>query len=307
MAMLDVLSGGRLLAGFPVGTAMDTNFCYGQIPALTRDKYSENHDLIMKAWKESEPFAFDGKYNQLRYVNCWPKPIQKPHPPIYIPGGGSIETWDFCIEHEYNYSFLSFGGYLAGKALLDGYWDRVAHAGVDESPYRAAFAQTIFVADSDAEAEDLYAEHALYFYNRCLHVYPGFADAPGYRTIKTLKAGALSQLTAAAQRNFASLTWKDLVEGGHVIAGSPDTVRERMEDMIKGLRIGTVFGLFHVGNMPDWKTRYSSTLFAEKVMPQLKNLWPNYEGDDRWWCKPLETRLDPLETIGGVARSDLQK
>ncbi len=267
-AMLDVISGGRLVAGFPVGTSMDTNYCYGQIPALTRDKYAENHDLIMRAWRETEPFAFDGKYNQLRYVNCWPKPIQKPHPPIYIPGGGSIETWDFCVEHEYNYSFLSFGGYLAGKALLDGYWDRVAHHGVDDSPYRAAFAQTICVADTDAEAEELYAEHVLYFYNRCLHVYPGFADAPGYRTINTLKAGALSQLTSAAQRRFSSLTWKDLVEGGHVIAGSPDTVRDRMEDMITNLRIGTVFGLFHVGNMPDWKTRYSTQLFAEKVMPQ---------------------------------------
>ena len=65
-AMLDVISGGRLVAGFPVGTSMDTNYCYGQIPALTRDKYAENHDLIMKAWRETEPFAFDGKYNQLQ-------------------------------------------------------------------------------------------------------------------------------------------------------------------------------------------------------------------------------------------------
>ncbi len=76
-AMLDVISGGRLLAGFPVGTSMDTNYCYGQIPALTRDKYAEAHELIMRAWAEEEPFAFDGKYNQLRWVNCWPKPIQK--------------------------------------------------------------------------------------------------------------------------------------------------------------------------------------------------------------------------------------
>ena len=51
-AMLDVISGGRLVAGFPVGTPMDTNFCYGQIPALTRDKYREAHELIMKAWAE---------------------------------------------------------------------------------------------------------------------------------------------------------------------------------------------------------------------------------------------------------------
>jgi hypothetical protein len=42
-------------------------------------------------------------------------------------------------------------------------------------------------------------------------------------------------------------------------------------------------------------------------MPQLQNLWPEHEGDDRWWCKPLATRLDPLETIGGIARSELNK
>ena len=77
----------------------------------------------MRAWAEDEPFAFDGKYNQLRYVNCWPKPIQKPHPPIYIPGGGSIETWDFCLDHDYNYSYLSFFGYLRAKPLMDGYWE----------------------------------------------------------------------------------------------------------------------------------------------------------------------------------------
>jgi len=61
-AMPDCISGGRLIAGFPVGTPMDTNFCMGQIPALTRDKYVETHELIMRAWTEPEPFAFDGRY-----------------------------------------------------------------------------------------------------------------------------------------------------------------------------------------------------------------------------------------------------
>ena len=297
-AMLDCISGGRLVAGFPVGTSMDTNYSYGQIPALTRDKYAENHDLIMRAWAEPEPFAFDGKYNQLRYVNCWPKPIQKPHPPIYIPGGGSIETWDFCLDHDYNYSYLSFSGYMAGKALMDGYWERVAQRGKDNSPYRAAFAQVICVGESDAQAEELYSEHVSYFYNRCLHVYPGFADAPGYRTVKTIKAGALSQFRRTNLRNYTELTWKDLVDKGYVIAGGPDTVRERMEDMIRSLRVGHVFGLFQIGNMPDDKVRYNSRLFAEKVMPQLQNTWPEWATDNRWWISPLETRVRPEETFG---------
>jgi alkanesulfonate monooxygenase SsuD/methylene tetrahydromethanopterin reductase-like flavin-dependent oxidoreductase (luciferase family) len=301
-AMLDCISGGRLVAGFPVGTAMDTNFCYGQIPALTRDKYREAHDLIMKAWAAEEPFAFDGKYNQLRYVNCWPKPIQQPHPPIYIPGGGSIETWDFCLDYDYNYSYLSFGGYIAGKVLLDGYWDRVAQRDKDESPYRAAFAQTICVAENDREAEKLYAEHVLYFFNRCLHVYPGFADPPGYRTVKTIKAGVLDQFRASNQQVFANTTWKELVDGGYVIAGGPDTVADRMKDLIKTLRVGHVFCLIHTGNMPDWKTRYSSKLFAEKVIPQLRNMWPEWEHDDRWWIKPMAGRFDAATTPANARR-----
>ncbi len=126
-----------------------------------------------------------------RYVNCWPKPVQNPMP-VFIPGGGSVETYDFCLDNTYSYSYLSYSGYLRAKMLMEGYWKRVAERKADESPYRAGFAQVICVADTDAEAERLYGEHVSYFYNRCLHVHPGFADAPGYRTIKTIQSGALS-------------------------------------------------------------------------------------------------------------------
>ena len=76
MAMLDVMSGGRLVAGFPVGTPMDTTYCYGANPATLRDKYREGVELIVRAWKERRPFTFNGKFTQLRYVNPWPVPIQ---------------------------------------------------------------------------------------------------------------------------------------------------------------------------------------------------------------------------------------
>jgi len=300
-AMLDVISGGRLVAGFPVGSPMDVNYCYGQIPALVRDKYYEAHDLVMRAWQDPEPFAFDGKYNQLRYVNCWPKPIQKPHPPIYIPGGGSVETWDWCAKRDYNYSYLSFSGYKAGRAMMDGYWERLDAMGKDTSPYRGAFAQIFCVADTDEEAEELYSEHCLYFFNRCLHVAPQFSDPPGYRTLKTIKAGKLDQLRAENQKVFENLTWKDLVEKGFIIAGSPDTVREQSEEMIKTLNVGHVFGLFHIGNMPDWKVRRSSKLFAEKVMPQLRDVWPDWKDDDRWWIKPYEGRVRAEDNYPGGA------
>ncbi len=94
-----------------------------------------------------------------------------------------------------------------------------------------------------------------------------------------------------------NLTWKDLIEGGYVIAGSPETVRERMEHMIKGLRVGHIFCLLHNGNMPDWKTRHSSKLFAEQVMPKLRDLWPEWRADDRWWPKPIADRLEPERSL----------
>ena len=99
-AMLDVMTGGRFIAGFPVGTSMDTNFAYGEVPATLRDKYREGHDLIIQAWTRPEPFSFNGKYTQLvrEYLAT---PLQKPHPPVSIPGGGSIETWDWVLDHDY--------------------------------------------------------------------------------------------------------------------------------------------------------------------------------------------------------------
>ncbi|MDE3158172.1 MAG: LLM class flavin-dependent oxidoreductase [Acidobacteriota bacterium] len=177
---------------------------------------------------------------------------------------------------------------------MDAYWDRVAQRNTpDTSPYRAGFAQFICVADTDSEAERLYAPHVHYFYNRCLHVYPGFADAPGYRTIKTIQKGVLSQYAPGSL--FQEHPWKDLVENGHVIAGSPETVRQRMEELIEGLRVGNVFCLMQIGDMPKDKCMHSTRLFAEKVMPKLRHLFAEYAGDGRFWCHPLPKRAVPAE------------
>src|SRR5258708_16682948 len=158
---------------------MDTNYCYGQIPALTGEKYAEAHDRIIKAWTTREPFAFNGRYNKLRHVNIWPRPIQQPHPPVHIPGGGSVETYDFCIDNTYSYSYLSFTGYIRAKALMQGYWDRVAARDApDRSPYRAGFAQTICVPDTDAEAARLYPPPLPHFYTPCPPLSPPLPHAP---------------------------------------------------------------------------------------------------------------------------------
>jgi alkanesulfonate monooxygenase SsuD/methylene tetrahydromethanopterin reductase-like flavin-dependent oxidoreductase (luciferase family) len=290
-AMLDCLSGGRLVAGFPVGTSMDTNYCYGQTPATLREKYYEGHDLIIKAWTEPEVFAFNGKYTQLRYVNIWPRPLQQPHPPVWIPGGGSVETWEWTTKLQYVYAYLSYSGYIRGKSVMDGYWRTMERIGGDDNPYHAGFLQLVCVSESEEQAERDYAAHVEYFYDKCLHVWEGWADAPGYRTVRTLKAGFGPQVGATATQARKGLRWRDLVEGGYVVAGSPQQVTEKMAEVIQGLRIGQLMVLCQIGSMPKELANKNTELFAREVMPHLRTIWSGYE--DKWTPKPLAQRAEP--------------
>ena len=286
MAMIDCISGGRLISGFPVGSSMDDNYACGVNPATLREKYLEAHDLVRRAWSDPDVFAWNGKHYKLRYVNLWPRPIQAP-PPIWIPGGGSVETWDFCAENHYNYSYLSFSGYIRGAQLMDGFWRRMEQLGAEFNPYQAAFAQQICVAETDAEAQRLYEKHARYFFSRCLHVHPGFADAPGYRTEATIKAGLQSQMAgqSSAMNQAAQLSWQDMIDKGFIIAGSPDSVAEQMERVARTLKVGHVVCLLHFGDMPTSLCKYSTELFANRVIPRIRPIWNEYE--DHWSPRPM--------------------
>jgi alkanesulfonate monooxygenase SsuD/methylene tetrahydromethanopterin reductase-like flavin-dependent oxidoreductase (luciferase family) len=305
-AMLDCISGGRLVAGFPVGTPMDTCFAYGQNPSTLRDRYYEAHDLILRAWTEPAPFAFHGRFNQQAHVNAWPRPLQKPHPPIWIPGGGSVETWRWCAEKDYVYSYLSYYGYQAGEATLRGFWDEMEKLGKDRNPFRAGFLQFAGVAESEAEAAELYAGPAAYFYQRCLHVSPSFVNPPGYMTEETIRARVASQVArAAAQAGTltgpsriapAPASFAEMVEQGWVLAGTPEFVAEKLTEVARRLNVGQMMLLLQFGNMGKELARYNTELFAKLVLPELRGLFEG-EWENRWWPKPLprESRARPAE------------
>jgi alkanesulfonate monooxygenase SsuD/methylene tetrahydromethanopterin reductase-like flavin-dependent oxidoreductase (luciferase family) len=285
MGQIDALSGGRLVAGWPVGTSMDVNHCYGVVPTQTRARWAEAHDLIKAAWTRPGPFLWNGKYNKLRYVNPWPKPIQKPHPPIWLAGGGSVETWELAARENYMYSFLSFNGHQAGRVLMDGFWETNAKAGNDDNPYRAGFAQIVMVADTDQEAERLYSKHVTNFYQKALHVAPQFATTPGYTSKRSMLA-AMQRMTGqgAFDRSAAlATTWKSAIESGKVIGGSPQTVREKLEEASKSMRIGNWILLMQLQSMPHDLTLYNTRMFAEKVMPHLRDLWDDEWSADGYW------------------------
>jgi alkanesulfonate monooxygenase SsuD/methylene tetrahydromethanopterin reductase-like flavin-dependent oxidoreductase (luciferase family) len=291
-AMIDCISGGRLIAGFPVGSPMDTCYAYGQNPSMLRERYLEAHDLIVRAWTDKDTFAFNGRYNQQRYVNIWPRPVQNaPHPPIWVPGGGSIETWRWCAEMNYVYCYLSYYGYKAGQATMDGFWNEMARLGKDRNPYRAGFLQFVGVAESREQALALYSEAAEYFYGRCLHIDPRFAGPPGYATEATQRAGMQSQVSKAASYTVKFTDrpsdMQTLVDAGYVIIGSPDEVAQQLREVAVNLNVGNLMLLLQFGNMNKQTAKYNTKLFAEQVAPKMRGLFDEWE--HRWWPSPMDT------------------
>jgi len=291
--MIDCISGGRLIAGFPVGTPMDTCYAYGRNPALLRPRYYEAIDLVTRAWAEPKPFAYNGRFNQHRYVNVWPRPVQKPRPPVWIPGGGSVETWRLCAENDFVYAYLSYWGYKSGIGVMKGFWEDMRSIGVEPNPYHAGFLQAVGVAETRKEAVELYAGPATYFYDRCLHLDPKFVRPPGYVSEATVRARVSSQVGLTASQATSArpvgAEMDNILEQGHVIVGSPDEVADKLREVATSLHIGHLLLLLHFGDMSKEVTRYNTELFAKRVLPQIRGLFDD-EWEDRWWPSPMPSQ-----------------
>ena len=105
LSEIDLISNGRLVSGFVRGTGIET-LASNVNPLFNRERFEEAHDLVIKTWTTPGPFRWEGKHYHFRVVNPFMAPLQKPHPPIWIPGTGSPDTLEWCAQHHYPYLFL---------------------------------------------------------------------------------------------------------------------------------------------------------------------------------------------------------
>jgi alkanesulfonate monooxygenase SsuD/methylene tetrahydromethanopterin reductase-like flavin-dependent oxidoreductase (luciferase family) len=288
-AMLDCISGGRLVAGMPLGTPMDINMCYGVTPMEQRERYREAHDLILKAWTSREPFAWNGKYTQLGMVNLWPRCIQQPHPPVWIPGSGSTSTLYYAAQHNHCYCFLSYFGYQAALRSVEKYWSVVQETGRDLNPYRLGFLQLVTVAETDEQAEKDYAKHVEYFYHKGLHVPPEWMGVPGHQDYQSLSNAMRNPMIANAFTSLKEKRFKDFLKDRYVICGSPATVRDQLKDLVGKLKVGNLMVLLHIGSMPHELTLKNIQLFFREVAPALRSTWDD-EWENQWWPAGLRKK-----------------
>jgi alkanesulfonate monooxygenase SsuD/methylene tetrahydromethanopterin reductase-like flavin-dependent oxidoreductase (luciferase family) len=285
-ALIDCLSGGRLVAGFPTGLPTDATISNGVVPVEQRERYREALQLVLKAWQAREVFAWNGKHYQLPMVNLWPRPIQQPHPPIWIPGSGSATTVEFVVDRDDCFCHLSYFGAKNAETLGDYYWETVARRGRDLNPYRLGFLQLIGVAETDAAAEE-YAPHVEYFFHKLLYTPQYYQAIPGYQDYPSLVRGLRAPLRE--RFDLRALKYKDFVERGFLIAGSAATVRDQLVEGVKRLRIGHLLALLHFGSMPHELCLKNIDLFCRDVLPHLEDIWDD-QWQDRWWPERLRVK-----------------
>lgn len=97
LASLDQLSQGRLIVGVGLGGVTRLYEAYGLSSEHRVARFVEALTLIKKLWTE-EDFTFEGKFWQLKRASLWPKPFQKPHPPIWF-GANSPAALKRAVQH----------------------------------------------------------------------------------------------------------------------------------------------------------------------------------------------------------------
>ena len=293
-ALLDCISGGRLIAGFPVGLSYDANL-NASLPAIeTRDRAREHRELILKAWTAPRPFPWNGRYEKYGQVNIWPRPIQQPHPPVWIPGTGSPGTLRDILSNDFAFVYLSWDGpKLVGRQVFDRYWDMAEEMGRDRNPYRLAFMQVVAVSETDERAEKEYARHLMALYHSGLGAIPGTAMAvPGYAEPAAIEAMLRGGGPDGMLARMRTATYQEIIDTQVAIVGSPATVADQIEAFVREFRIGNLLVMLQNGSMPRDLTEKNISLFAAEVLPRLRPIWDAEGWENRWW---------PAATVGVTA------
>ncbi|MEX2173301.1 MAG: LLM class flavin-dependent oxidoreductase [Pirellulaceae bacterium] len=262
-AMIDVISGGRLIAGLVVGGGPEY-YSFTVNPTHARTMFAEAMDLVLRAWTEPGPFEHYGEYWKLKYVNPWPRPLQQPHPTVWIPGAGSKETIELVAARRFGYMGIPYFHMDFFHRNFDMFREAAHKSGYESSPYQLGWLCPIYVAETDEQAWAEYEPHLMYFAKQLLKglvVLP-----PGYTSVRSI-AGihtALSKFLSTVE------TRQQIEEGAYAIVGSPATVRQKLLEYGKKLGVGNLLGLFQLGTLPGDLTRKNMQLFAREVMPALQ-------------------------------------
>jgi alkanesulfonate monooxygenase SsuD/methylene tetrahydromethanopterin reductase-like flavin-dependent oxidoreductase (luciferase family) len=268
LAVVDMLSGGRLVSGFIRGGGSEY-YAYGVDITRGRAMFNEAADLIVKAWTADEPFAWHGEYYDYDVVSIVPRPLQQPHPPIIV-AGNTAESIEWAAERRY--PLMTSFSPTDQIAETFAYYRKYAEeeCGWTPGPEHMGVSRQCYVAESDARAREEIEEHALQFYNN--------VSAPARKPeMQAINAGRHTE------RSFAYKTeghqhmphgdqglFDRVEEDGLLVTGSPDTVIRKIREQQAALGVGIFLTYLPFGTLEPKHAMKSLELFAKEVLPVVK-------------------------------------
>lgn len=260
-AILDLLSGGRIDLGVGRGYQPHEFRGYGVDQTRSRDIFHESIEIIQRAWTE-EKFSFEGEFYQVPEIELRPKPLQKPHPPIWM-ASLSPETFQICGRYGFNLMCAPVFGFdvNTGAGFIEQYRQALRDHGRDPSRFEIAGLVMTYVAETSQQALADFRDAVMWYYRT-------FAKyiAPPQGAVKSY------EMYAAARDRLATAEWESIVHSGSVVCGSPDQVAERMAQIHELCGITHYLAWTRIGGLAHAKVLRSMELMRDRVMPQVRHL-----------------------------------
>jgi alkanesulfonate monooxygenase SsuD/methylene tetrahydromethanopterin reductase-like flavin-dependent oxidoreductase (luciferase family) len=260
-AMLDTMTDGRVIAGMMRGTPNEY-VTYNINPTESRGRFEEGLELIRLAWTETQPFGWEGRYFKYRSISIWPRPVQTPHPPIYM-SGSSRESAEFAARSRVSLG-LAVTTIPAAAKSAQHYREEARLAQWEPSADDVLFRVSFHVADTDAQAFADYEESLL----RPQRGSPVSANPTLEAAVA--QTGYYGGDVRQRERVLEEHGLKDRITLGRIIIGGPDTVVSQIAAIARDVRPGVIDAVsaFQLGERTD----RSIVLFGEKVLPRIREL-----------------------------------
>ena len=270
VAMIDILSGGRVTCGFVRGLGQES-IATNTNPIYNRERFDEAHNVIIKAWTTPGPFRWEGRHYEYRVVNPWMRPLQKPHPPIWVPGVVSPESVRWAAEHRYPYVALAPPLNTVDE-IYDLYDEVAAASGYTPTSEQRGYAIRVCVADTDEQAYEE-GRHFFWQLGTSFGIVPRHWMAP---------PGYMSRAATNSRRQQMRVGATNITPGGpinsyeeahatyQIVTGSPDTLIKKLEHIIDVVDPAYMILWGREGLMSHEVAVHGIDLLTRDVVPAIK-------------------------------------
>jgi alkanesulfonate monooxygenase SsuD/methylene tetrahydromethanopterin reductase-like flavin-dependent oxidoreductase (luciferase family) len=262
IAEADILLNGRLDVGVGRGHAWLQE--PANIPLEENvERYPECLDILLKAWTE-DTFSYDGKYYKVEDLSVVPKPVQKPHPPIWQVGtsGKWVER---AVRNGWGVALGGPAPNIAFEEAIQAYHDACKAFDVASN---FAYIKAIYLDEDGDKARDEGREPLTNFIHFNVSPMDTLPRTSPEEKQRLIDAG-YAFYAAEDFPNTRNLSYEQLLEQEIVYAGDPETVGRQLVELWDHFRFDEFLLICHFGGTARWQSMKTQELFARRVIPLL--------------------------------------